>query len=267
MNAERARRHPMITLTTDYGTADGFVGAVKGCILTLHPRARLVDISHEIGPQDVWHGAWCLRRAAPRFPPGAVHLVVVDPGVGSERAALIVETARSLLVGPDNGVLSLAAGEERVHRVVRIEESPPRWHRSASFDGLTLFAPVAAHLAAGMAPTAFGGEIGRMVELELPAPERVPGALHGRLLGFDRFGNGLTNISRAHLAAEAPRAVRFGTGVIAEPASHYGALREHPEQPLALWNGDDYLELALYRGSVRERYALAAGDPVTVLLE
>ncbi len=257
---------PMLTLTTDFGTAGGYVGAVKGRVLSEAPHAVIHDISHEIAPHSVLEGAWCLRRAAPLFPPGTVHLAVVDPGVGSSRAALIVEAERFLLIGPDNGLLYPAARMGGVKGIYAIRPSPPHWERSGSFDGLTLFAPVAARLLLGAAPESMGTALEAMAPLSQPEPVHGEGIVEGEILLFDRFGNAITNITRSDLGAAMPQAITLGSGEEARFCSHYAELEETPQRIGAIWNSDDHLELAMYARSLRRERNLAAGGRVRVAL-
>lgn len=263
----------IVTLTTDFGTADGYAGAMKGRILSIAPRAAIVDISHRIEPQNVVQGAWCLRRAVPQFPPGTVHVAVVDPGVGSSRRALVIETERCLLVGPDNGLLSLAAREANIRRVIAVEESGADWRKSDSFDGLELFAPVGARLLLGQAPGEFGTEIDDWQKLETPPVERVEQGVVGQILFFDRFGNAVANIAREELDGT-PSWVEVGEARAVRIHGHYAALAESGQEAEtggpragAFWNSDGLLEIAVYRGSARERLGLEPGTPVRVLLD
>jgi S-adenosyl-L-methionine hydrolase (adenosine-forming) len=189
----------LITLTTDFGTTDPYVGIMKGVIAGRAPDARVVDVTHGIPAQDVLAGALVLRHAAPYFPPGTVHVVVVDPGVGTARRALCVETAGAVLVGPDNGVLSLAAGGA-VRRIVHLTDR--RFFLpdpSATFHGRDVFAPVAAALATGTAPAALGTEVPDMIRLDVPAPSPGPRGIHGQVLYVDGFGNLVTNVPHDRL--------------------------------------------------------------------
>ena len=120
MTATAWPRKPLLTLTTDFGTAGGYAGAIKGRVLSAVPETTIVDISHDIAPHNIAEGAWCLRRAVPRFPPGSVHMAVVDPGVGGGRAGLIVRTERFLLLAPDNGLLTLIAREDGIRRILAV---------------------------------------------------------------------------------------------------------------------------------------------------
>ncbi len=255
----------LITLTTDFGTADGYVGAMKGRILTITGAVGVVDISHEIPPQNILYGAWCLRRAAPRFPEGTIHVAVVDPGVGSWRSALVIETSHYYFVGPDNGVLSLAATDDGIVRVVEINENTRQWQKSASFDGLTLFAPVAAHLAGGMALDAVGGDAEDVVMLPEPQPVYAEGVVEGMVVLFDRFGNALTNISRADLENRSIDRVFLQSGIEAKLCEHYAQLAGSGRVG-AVWNSDGRLELSLFEQSLKERLGLEPGEPVRVIL-
>lgn len=258
------RPAPLITLITDFGTADGFVGAMHGRALSINPDVRLVDISHDIAPQNVTQGAWCLRRAAAQFPPGTIHLAVVDPGVGSSRAGIVVETERDLLVGPDNGLLSLAAQDGGLRSIRRIEERPAHWHHSTTFDGLTCFMPVAAHLSAGMALADIGPMQPELETLRVPEPRMTPEGVVGELLYFDRFGNGITNIHRGLVPGGAADSVVLAEERNVPLYSHYAALGDVPGQVGALWNADNLLELVVNGGSFASRLLLMPGGRVRV---
>ena len=257
----------MITLTTDFGTADGYVGAMKGRMLSIAPRATLVDISHQVEPQQVVQGAWCLRRAVQQFPPGVVHLAVVDPGVGSERAAVIVELRDGWLVGPDNGLLALVAEDLGVESLWAIGENPPERSRSGSFDGLTLFAPTAARLATGVAPGELGDPLQHLAPLDQPQPEPERGRVTGEILFFDRFGNAITNIPCAMIPGEAQVQVHLPSGGVLRLFSHYSAIpvesaQGHAGPSGAVWNSDGLLELASFSGSFRQRSGLTPGAQI-----
>lgn len=249
----------VITLTTDFGTRDGYVGAMKGRILSLCPHVQLVDLSHEIPPQDAEAAAWCLARAAPEFPSGTIHLVVVDPGVGSERHALVLQAGEQKYVGPDNGVFERVRADREDWRAWRIARQGMAWHAHASFAGLTLFAPVAAHLAAGGAIEQIGDPTGELVRLESIPPRVEGGLVHGRILCFDRFGNALTNIPAALL----PESAEVVLGERTLPMLHHYA-EGTGMVGMGLINSDDLLEIAVSGGSAREALGLRPGDPVCV---
>ena len=190
----------IVTLTTDFGARDYYVGAVKGVILSIAPDAHLVDLTHEIPPQDVLAGAFVLRHAAREFPPGTVHLAVVDPGVGSSRRSLAARGRDQYWVGPDNGLFSFAfdtPGSE-----VRTIDAPVLTgaRRSATFHGRDLFAPIAAHLSRGLSLSAVGPPVTDPVQLEGLTPQRCGERIEGQILHVDRFGNLVTSISAADLA-------------------------------------------------------------------
>ena len=189
----------IITLTTDFGTRDANVAVMKGVILGINPLVRLVDISHGIGPQSVAQGSYLLQRAHPHFPPGTIHVAVVDPGVGSERRAILLETSRAYYLAPDNGLLtSVLRQAERDRDAVRAISltNPKYWLPSISnvFHGRDIFAPVAAHLSLGVPTESFGEEVEGLVTLSQPEIQTGPNRVLGQVAYVDRFGNLLTNI-------------------------------------------------------------------------
>jgi S-adenosylmethionine hydrolase len=190
---------PIITLTTDFGLDDHFVGTIKGVILSIAPEARLVDISHAIEPFDIVGGALSIAHAYSYFPSGTIHLVVVDPGVGSARRPILATTGPHRFVAPDNGVLSLVF-EREVRLSVRHITAEHYYHQpvSQTFHGRDVFAPVAARLALGVDPGHFGEEIHDFMRLDLPHPvKNEVGTIVGEVLRVDHFGNLITNITPA----------------------------------------------------------------------
>src|SRR5262245_32283700 len=184
-----------ITLTTDFGTRDWFVGTMKGVILGIKPRARVVDITHEIAPGDIRGGAFALMASCRYFPKGTLHVAVVDPGVGSRRRAIAVRTANSILIGPDNGVLSWALRGETIQSIRQLENR--RYFLepvSRTFHGRDIFAPVAAHLSRGVALERLGRELHDLVRLPWPEPVKQREEIRGEIVYIDRFGNAITNI-------------------------------------------------------------------------
>ncbi len=191
----------IVTLLTDFGTADGFVGAMKGVLLRRCPDAVLVDISHDIPPQDIRAGARALAEAAPMFPPGTIHVAVVDPGVGTTRRPLLLASAGQLFIGPDNGLLTLAATAGEAWILNR-----PQLFRatvSSTFHGRDIFASVAGHVAAGLPPQACGSPVKRWTTLQLPQPRLDGDRLVGAVVHVDRFGNLITNLDRQRVGAPA----------------------------------------------------------------
>jgi len=263
----------LVTLTSDFGLQDGYVGAMKGVMLGVARGITLVDIAHEVPPQDLWRGGRALETACPRFPAGAVHLAVVDPGVGTDRAPVVVVAGGHALVGPDNGLFgAVLARLGAPGQAWRIDAHP--WllpGPSATFHGRDIFAPTAAALAAGLlAPDAVGPPH-ELTPAPAPGPVvREGGVLRAVVVGADRFGNLLTGVTREDLLALAPAAdrhrlvVRLPDGSSVPLVSTYGAVA--PGARLALIGSDGWLELAIRRGSARARLGLEVGDDLTVLV-
>ncbi|MGH7786504.1 MAG: SAM hydrolase/SAM-dependent halogenase family protein [Candidatus Binatia bacterium] len=254
----------IITLLTDFGTRDAYVGIMKGVALGICPAARLVDLTHAVPPQAVGLGALVLRSALDAFPDGTVHLAVVDPGVGSARAPVAVVTARAILVGPDNGLLAPSAAHLGVTAVYRLEA--PAYFRqpvSQTFHGRDVFAPVAAHLAAGLDPSLLGPP-GALQAMDLAAPRQVDDALHGEVVYVDHFGNLVTNLPAAALRTfRASRvSVRIAEMTIAGLVSSYAAAA--PGAPLAIIGSWDLLEVAVRDGDAAARLQVGIGAPVAV---
>ncbi|GAB4471043.1 MAG: hypothetical protein Kow00124_07780 [Anaerolineae bacterium] len=273
---------PIITLLTDFGDHDGYVGVMKGVILSITPDARLVDITHQIAPQDIHEAAVVLSSAYPYFPPHTVHLVVVDPGVGSTRRPIAVETPRGRFVAPDNGVLSYVLLAEPSFSAVALED--PRYHRpnpSHTFHGRDIFSPVAAHLARGVGLAELGPRLDDLVRLPLPALTITPQRIEGEVVRIDRFGNARTNIMRLEwddpetltlrplaagqgpLTFQANRAqITFSWHRLEGIKQTYSAVGVG--QPLALVGSSGELEIAVNQGSASSALAIKPGDPVTV---
>ena len=260
----------IITLTTDFGTRDCYVAAMKGVILAINPAARIVDLTHEIGPQNVIEGAFFLKGSAPYFPEGTVHVVVVDPGVGTQRRALCVEVDGHYYVAPDNGVLSLVATPDKLLNAVAIEDAAYlRASVSATFHGRDVFAPAAAHLSLGVEMSELGPAVQEMVRFEIPvAAAADDGTLTGQVVHVDRFGNLITTVDRAvweSLArsvggAEVQIRVR---GLVLNRVS--GTYSDVPQgSPLALWGSSDFLEISINQGNAAERLGAKVGDQVTI---
>jgi S-adenosyl-L-methionine hydrolase (adenosine-forming) len=191
----RADRLVRITLLTDFGTRDGYVAAMKGAIHSVAPSVIIDDATHDIAPGEVHAAAWALAGYWRLYPPGVIHVAVVDPGVGSDRHAIAVEADGRLLVGPDNGTFTRVFHDAAQVRVVRIENTAfMRDVVSATFHGRDVFAPAAAHLALGRTLDELGPVVPDALMLELPVPRRDSAHLHGEVIHVDRFGNLVTNI-------------------------------------------------------------------------
>lgn len=197
-----ASNMPIVTLLSDFGTREGFVAAMKGVILSVAPQAALVDATHDIEPGDIEAAAFVLAQYWDLYPPGTVHLAVVDPGVGSDRKALVLTASRRFVVAPDNGIITrlvAAAGDWRC--VEATERRFLRPNPSPTFHGRDVFAPVAAHLASGVPADQLGPPLGHPVLLEIESPVREESRLQGRIVHIDRFGNLITDIPAAWLDA------------------------------------------------------------------
>lgn len=252
--------HAIISLLTDFGTRDAFVGIMKGVILAINAEARLVDLSHEVPPQDILAGALLLHSATPFFPPGTIHLAVVDPGVGSERRAILVETRDAFFIGPDNGLLSLAAPVESALRIIHLNKAgyflSPQSH---TFHGRDVFAPVAAHLSRGVAVGQFGSPLTNMERLTLPAVERREGSLSGRVIYIDRFGNAVTNISEADLRPFSRESLLVSMGVVQVNGVVPTYAAVEVGAPVALINSWGMLEIAVRNGSAARQFGIQLG--------
>jgi hypothetical protein len=255
---------PIITLTTDFGLADGYVAAMKGVILGIAPQATVIDITHQIEPQNVREAAYVLRTALPYFPPGAVHVAVVDPGVGSVRRAMAARAGGSLLVGPDNGVFTYAMQDAGQPVACVHLDNPTYWlpHVSRTFHGRDIFSPVAAHLANGVPLEALGSPIDDPVRFDVQPPRRAPdGSLHGQVIHVDRFGNLVSNIPGDWLAGKLWIVHIAGRQIIGPSLTYADAA---PGQLLTLVSSDGTLEVAVRDGNAAARLGVAASEPITV---
>jgi S-adenosylmethionine hydrolase len=254
---------PLITLSTDFGTSSPYVAAMKGVILSLNPAARVVDLSHAIPPQDVDHAAFFLASCLPYFPSDALHVVVVDPGVGSDRAALYVEVARQRLLVPDNGCwTSLELGGEPT-RVIRLTES--RFWRpqvSSTFHGRDIFAPVAGHLSLGVPPDALGTPASGWVRLAAKAPNLLAEGIDGEVVFVDTFGNLITNIPGTSLGPPDRFHVWVGESEVVYWVRTYA--EADPGTLVALLSSTEKLEIAVVQGSAARELRQGVGAPVRV---
>jgi hypothetical protein len=249
----------VISLTTDFGLADGYVGIMKGVILRIAPHVCFVDLSHEIAPQDVRQAAQVLARAAPFFPAATIHLAVVDPGVGSARRPLLVTTQAAAYVGPDNGIFSSALSQPGVQAWVL--DQPRFWLSpvSGTFHGRDLFAPIAAHLANGVLAQQLGRLIADPVRLELPEPHRrSDGRLGGEIISIDRFGNLISNIPAAWVAEG-----NWRCRIAGESAPLVNAYAEVSDGALAALVGSDgVVEVAVRNGNAAQRLGVGIGTGI-----
>jgi S-adenosyl-L-methionine hydrolase (adenosine-forming) len=255
----------IITLSTDFGTEDWFVGTMKGVIASISPKTTVVDISHAIASGDIRTGAFALATSYKYFPKGTVHVAIVDPGVGSKRQSIAVQTERYFFVGPDNGVLSYALRGEKI-KAVRALENTAYFMKpvSQTFHGRDVFAPIAAQLAAGLAIAKLGPAVTKFVRLDWPEPTLNLKSIEGEVIYIDKFGNAITNISGATFAS--PRGKHFeifkGRKRLCSFATHYQAVPAG--QAVAVPGSSGYLEIAVNGGDARAILELALGDSVAV---
>ena len=286
--------YPVIVLTTDFGLSDAYVGVMKGVILGINPHAAIVDLTHEIQPQDVRQGALVLGQNYPYFPPGTIHVAVVDPGVGTSRRAVLLETPETIFIAPDNGLLSEVLKKQPgishpdpanpgilslPSHLNACELADPRFQRqpvSNTFHGRDVFAPAAAHLSLGVSPAEMGSPVTQLVYLPLPEPFAQEDTVRGEVIYIDKFGNLVTNISAEHLRAAGLNAPAISTvianrRIVGLSRTFHDGLELKPAQPgelplVALLGSNGYLEIALPDGNAAHALGLGIGEPVSVSL-
>jgi S-adenosylmethionine hydrolase len=260
-------KRPIITLLSDFGNLDSYVGVMKGVMLSLNPEAVLVDLTHGVPPQDTISGAFLLAEAAPYFPPGTIHLAVVDPGVGTSRRALAARAREQFWVGPDNGLFYLVFQEGAAPDAVSLENADYfRESVSSTFHGRDVFAPVAAHLSLGTPLEAFGPPLPDPIVLPWPEPEITPDAIRGEIVHVDGFGNLVSNIRGAELLTwlgDAPHVVILSSLTLKGLARTYG--ETPPGEFAALVGSHGYLEIASVQGNAARRLTVGTGRSMAVI--
>ena len=268
---------PIITLLTDFGIDDEYVGVMKGVILSINPSATIVDITHHIDPQDLIQAAYTIKSSYRYFPEGTVHIVVVDPGVGSNRAILALEMMGHIFLAPDNGVLTLLMDDGDIDSIIRVDNSSYFLeYVSRTFHGRDIFAPVGAHISMGVEIKKLGAPVKKRDLVHLPV--QYPcisdnGELVGTIISIDRFGNLITNIDLKNLEefckaervgpADTERLeIRIGKTEITGLSKNYESVR--PQSPLAVIGSRGYLEIAVNCGNARNYFAAEKGDVVRV---
>ncbi len=259
----------LITFTSDFGTREQYVGAVKGVLLSTNPVAEVVDLSHEVPSHDVLAGAFTVVGSCPLFPSGTVHLVVVDPGVGSERRAIIASTERHQYVAPDNGVLSLLMDREKFSRVVSVEaEHYFRQPVSSTFHARDIFAPVAAYLSKGVDILKFGPEISDYKKLVLPPQKQLDdGSIEGFILHIDKFGNATTSFTPAELVGgdtgRQKSGFEIGDARVDRGVEYYSDGAD--QEVFFLTGSSGYVEIAAFKQSAARLLNLRRGMKVRLV--
>ena len=259
------RRVSVITLTTDFSTRDGFVGTMKGVIAGIAPNAKVVDLTHDLAPGDIRAGAFALAASCRFFPKGTIHLAVVDPGVGSRRKAIAVQTANGVFVGPDNGVLSWALAKEKIGAIHALENKAYFLQSvSRTFHGRDVFAPVAAHLNRGVPIQNFGPALTDFVHLDWPEPGAGRGGFEGEVVYIDHFGNAITNLeSRLLRGSDAASCEIYARHRRVCPLdTFYQAVA--PKTPVALVGSSGFLEIAVNGGSAEKALGMKVGTRVVL---
>lgn len=265
-------RLPIITLTTDFGTEDHYVAAMKASILSISTQLSIVDVTHDVSPHDIREAGWVLRNAFQAFPRHTVHVAVADPGVGTDRRAILAVTENHYFLGPDNGIFSFVFEAEPPLHVYEITAAHYRRPEvSATFHARDIFAPAAAHLARGAEPSNFGEPVENPVRLDLPRPKVTQeGTVRAAVAHVDRFGNVILNLTRSAIGALMEKigarafTAKAGATTIAKMAATYG---EGPsDAPFLLFNSSDFLEIAANRSRACDIVGLKTGDTIELTL-
>jgi S-adenosylmethionine hydrolase len=257
---------PLITLTTDFGEGSAYVAAMKGVILRINAAARVVDLGHAIPPQDIRHAAWFLACSVPWFPPETIHVIVVDPGVGTDRRLLLVRAGNQWMLAPDNGCYALAASKLGWPPREWSLTAPQYWlpQVSRTFHGRDILAPVAAHLSLGVLPKDLGHPIQDPVQISVPVAQLSPKRLRGEVIFVDHFGNLITDLTADHLKEkkfDAPR-VLLKHHAVEQFVGTYGEAAEG--SVVSLVGSEGHLEVAVVNGSAANKLGVGVGFPVEV---
>jgi S-adenosyl-L-methionine hydrolase (adenosine-forming) len=254
----------VVTLLTDFGTRDYFVGAMKGVILSVNPNAQIIDITHEIEPQQIKSAAFTLAACYKNFPPGTIHLAVVDPGVGSTRRAISVAAEDYFFVAPDNGLLSFIFNEKKDFRVFELTERKYFLPEiSQTFHGRDIFAPVAAHLSKGVKANEIGREINDFVRLEIPRPRETGGRIEAEVIHIDRFGNLVTNLRSDDLPNRF--VIKIKNRKIKRRVRFYA--EAEPGEIFTIAGSSGFLEISVFSRSAQKILGAEIGAPVIVEFE
>lgn len=262
----------IITLTTDFGTSDAYVGIMKGVIFSINPNVQIVDLTHAIPPQDIYEAAFSIYAAHSYFPKGTIHIIVVDPGVGSDRQAIVSRTDNAFFVCPDNGVLSYllqSVGNEGGQPMDSVAIQNSAYYLlevSNTFHGRDIFAPIAAHLSLGVSLEDIGPPVQTLVQLPIPKINISGNILIGQIIKIDRFGNLITNISKgafeAFLNDDATYEIRVGNAILNQLNSAYADAEIG--EPLAIMGSLDLLEIAVNGGNAEKQFGLKRGETAVI---
>jgi hypothetical protein len=253
----------IITLTTDFGTQDGYAGAIKGVILGINPKVKIVDISHQIPAQNILAGAFCLYNSASLFPNGTIHVAVVDPGVGSKRKAILIQTERHYLIGPDNGIFGLLLRKDKVKKVIELRNLKHFFGKiSPTFHGRDIFAPVAAYLSLGVKPEEFGPESSGLRKLTLPRIKKSKAKIIGQIIHIDNFGNLVSNVTAQDLGPVKKMSVSIKAHTLTKLSRTFAQVKRG--ELLAYIGSADFLELGLREGSACLKLKARIGDKVEI---
>lgn len=254
----------IITLTTDFGSQDHFVAAMKGAILSINPRATIVDVTHEVPAFEITQGAFLIDEAWRTFPKKTIHVVVVDPGVGTARRPILLEAGGHYFLGPDNGVLAMVYEREKKHKIRHVtNEKLFRQPLSRTFHGRDIFAPVAAHLSKGVTPAQTGKLIDDYLKLHTFFPvHTAKRAWTGQVLHVDRFGNLISNFLVDQFADIKTRPFEFaiGTEVLRRLALNYAEVGFG--EPFVIVGSSGYLEVAVNQGHAARKLGCGPGAPI-----
>jgi S-adenosylmethionine hydrolase len=258
----------IITLTSDFGTQDQYVSAMKAVILGLHPRATLVDVSHDIPPQDIMAAAWILKNTAFLYPSGTVHLAVVDPGVGTQRKPIALRIKDQFFVGPDNGLFSLIADYESFEAISLDNESFWYKQRSNTFHGRDIFAPVAAHLANGVSLGELGPPISEIDTYRWAIPIDDEDGIQGWVVHIDHYGNLITNISEElykKVALDHMIKIYVGNTIIKQLSTTFASVPDG--EPAAIVGSSGMIEVIINKGDASEMLGVQKGAPVSIMVK
>jgi len=255
----------IIALTTDFGLKDPYAAEMKAVILSISPKTRIVDITHKIEKFNIRMGAYTLVAACPYFPKGTIHVAVIDPGVGTKRKAILIQTRNSYFIGPDNGVLALVAKSQGIKHIYKIENPKFMLPRiSNTFHGRDIFAPAAAYLANGISPSEFGPEMRKIVTPKFAKITKTKTTLTGEIIHIDSFGNIITNLREEDCEIMGMKnTVNLelkDTRLKLRLCKAYSEVKA--QQPLAIIGSHNFLEISINQGNAAETFQTRVGDKV-----